>query len=62
MDKEQKQIIAEIKTLFEKLSLQRLEIKTLVEKLEVSMQGTDEQLSKSGDDWISGRPKERPKK
>ena len=37
MKKEQVQIIAEIKTLVEKLSSQRLEIKTLVEKLEISL-------------------------
>ena len=47
MDKEQKQIIAEIKTLVEKLSSQRLEIKTLVEKLEVSLK-ENETKSKEG--------------
>ena len=48
MNEEQKQIIAEIKT--------------LVEKLETTIKG-DEQVSKSSDgDWINGQPKERPKK
>jgi hypothetical protein len=47
MKKEQVQIIAEIKTLVEKLSSQRLEIKTLVEKLEVSLK-ENETKSKEG--------------
>ncbi|GAF75868.1 unnamed protein product [marine sediment metagenome] len=35
------------------------EIKTLVEKLEVSFKGTE--TEKKGE-WVNGQPKERPKK
>ena len=47
MNEEQKEIVKEIKT--------------LVSKLEASIE--NEQVSKSADgDWVNGQPKERPKR